>query len=117
MRIFNSGGWVVDTEAVEPLHGCNLVLLDETLEVACVRLYNQDPTKANYRVGMDHGVPVEQGPFYERLSGLIKPDEEPWKSFSASVADLVGEREEALKTIIANAQATPKLTPAQAANT
>ena len=115
VRIFNSGGWVVDTEVVEPLHGCNLVLLDETLEVACVRLYNQDPTKANYRVGMDQGVPVEQGQFYQRLSGLIKPDEEPWKSFSASVADLVVEREEALKTIIANAQATPKLTSAQAA--
>ena len=60
-------------------------------------------------------MPLEQGPFYQRLSSLINPDEEPWKSFSAAVHALVVEREKALTTIIANAAATPKLTRAQAA--
>ncbi len=103
VRIFNTGGWVVDTLEVEPLHGANMVLIDENLEVACVRLYNQAADAAAYRVKLDDGLPAEQGPFYERLSGLIRPDDDQWRSFSAAVAELVTEREKGLDTIIANA--------------
>jgi hypothetical protein len=103
VRIFNSGGWVVDTLTVEPLHGCNLILVDEHLEVACVRLYNQSADRQSYKVRLDNGLPAEQGPFYQRLSGLIHADQEPWASFSAACADLVIEREKALDTIITNA--------------
>jgi UDP-2,3-diacylglucosamine pyrophosphatase LpxH len=103
VRIFNSGGWVVDTLAVEPLHGANLVLIDEDLEVACVRMYNQATDPTAYRVRMDDGLPAEQGPFYRRLSGLIQPDDGVWRDFSAAVATTVTEREKALATIIANA--------------
>jgi UDP-2,3-diacylglucosamine pyrophosphatase LpxH len=103
VRIFNTGGWVVDTLAVEPLHGANMVLVDENLEVACVRLYNQAADPAAYRVRLDDGLPAEQGPFYQRLSGLVRADEEPWKGFSAAAAALVSEREKALAAIIANA--------------
>jgi hypothetical protein len=103
VRVFNSGGWVVDTLVVEPLHGANVVLIDENLEVACVRLYNQVADKSAYRVRIDDGLPVEQGPFFQRLSGLISPGDEVWTRFSSAVADLVVERQEALKTIIANA--------------
>jgi hypothetical protein len=103
MRIFNTGGWVVDTLAVEPLHGANLVLIDDDLEVACVRLYNQADDASAYRVRMDDGLPEEQGPFYQRLSGLIRPEDDVWRNFSQAVATLVKERETALATIIANA--------------
>jgi hypothetical protein len=103
VRIFNTGGWVVDTLEVEPLHGANMVLIDENLEVACVRLYNQAADAAAYRVKLDDGLPAEQGPFYARLSGLIRSDDDPWRSFSAAAARLVAEREKALATIIANA--------------
>jgi len=108
VRIFNSGGWVVDTLKVEPLHGANMVLIDENFEVACVRLYNQAEDAAAYRVQMDDGLVAEQGPFYRRLSGLIQPDDGVWKDFSAAVATLVTEREKALATIIANAGAPRK---------
>jgi hypothetical protein len=103
VRIFNTGGWVVDTLEVEPLHGANLVLIDESLEVACVRLYNQAADAAAYRVKLDDGLPAEQGPFYERLSSLIRPDDDLWRSFSAAAAELVTERAKTLSTIIANA--------------
>jgi hypothetical protein len=103
VRIFNTGGWVVDTLEIEPLHGANMVLIDENLEVACIRLYNQATNPAAYRVKLDSGLPEEKGPFYQRLSGLIRPDNEPWRSFSAAAAGLVTEREKALATIIANA--------------
>jgi hypothetical protein len=103
VRIFNSGGWVVDTLDVEPLHGANMVLIDENLEVACVRLYNQAPSPVAYQVRLDDGLPAEQGPFYQRLSSLIRADDEVWKSFSAAAAALVTEREKALATVIADA--------------
>jgi hypothetical protein len=103
VRIFNSGGWVVDTLSVEPLHGANLVLVDENLEVACVRMYNQATEAAAYQVRLDDGLPEEQGPFYERLSELIRADDAVWTAFSVAAATLVGEREKTLATIIANA--------------
>ncbi len=103
VRTFNTGGWVVDTLAVEPLHGANMVLIDESLEVVCVRLYNQAADPAAYQVHLDDGLPVEQGPFYQRLNELLRPGDEVWKTFSAAVAALVTEREKALATIIADA--------------
>lgn len=103
VRIFNSGGWVVDTLDVEPLQGANVVLIDENLEIACVRLYNQAADAAAYRVKLDDGLPAEQGPFYRRLSGLIQANDEVWSSLSLAVAELVTERSKALATIIASA--------------
>jgi len=108
VRIFNSGGWVVDTLEVEPLHGANMVLIDENLEVACVRLYNQAARPGAYQVRLDDGLPAEQGPFYQRLSGLIDAGRQPWAGFSAAAASLVTEREAALNTIIQNAGAPRK---------
>jgi UDP-2,3-diacylglucosamine pyrophosphatase LpxH len=103
VRIFNSGGWVVDTLAVEPLHGANMVVIDDDLEVACVRLYNQAADPSGYRVRMDDGLPAEQGPLYHRLCGIIQPDDAVWSDFSSAVATTVTEREKALSTIIASA--------------
>jgi hypothetical protein len=103
VRVFNTGGWVVDTLNVEPLHGASVVLIDEHLEVACVRLYNQAADTADYRVRLDDGLPAEQGPFYRRLSGLIQADDEVWKKLSEAAAELVTERTKALARIIADA--------------
>ena len=86
-----------------------MVLIDEALEVACVRLYNQAADPGAYQVRLDDSLPAEQGPFYQRLSDLIDPAQEPWKGFSAAVAGLVPEREKALATIIANAGRPRKL--------
>jgi hypothetical protein len=103
VRVFNTGGWVVDTLQVEPLHGANMVLIDEKMEVACLRLYNQASDSSSYRVHLDNGLPEEQGPFYQRLSELVRADDPPWKDFSSAAAGLVPERSKALARIIANA--------------
>ncbi|MDQ1394382.1 MAG: hypothetical protein QOF30_3359 [Acidimicrobiaceae bacterium] len=103
VRIFNSGGWVVDTKEVEPFHGANLVLLDDDLEVACIRLFNQATDAAQYRVRLDDGLPAEQGPFYQHLSELVRPDDDVWKNFSQAVAALVTERANSLTDIIDHA--------------
>jgi hypothetical protein len=100
VRIFNTGGWVVDTLDVEPLHGANLVLVDENLEVAAVRLYNQATGSGSYRVRLDAALAEEQGPFYRRLSELVRADDDPWKGFSDAVSGAVPERQQALGRII-----------------
>lgn len=103
VRVFNTGGWVVDTLEVEPLHGAAMILLDENLEVASVRVYNQASDPGSYRVSLDRGVPEEQGAFYERLSPWVDPALPTWRDLSAAIADLVAERRRALSWIIANA--------------
>lgn len=103
IRVFNTGGWVVDTLQVEPLHGANLALVDENMEVACLRLYNQASDPTAYQVHLDDGLPEEQGPFYQRLAELIDAGSTPWTTFSTDVAALVAERSKALAKIIADA--------------
>jgi hypothetical protein len=66
-------------------------------------MYNQATEAAAYQVRLDDGLPEEQGPFYERLSELIRADDAVWTAFSVAAATLVGEREKTLATIIANA--------------
>ena len=111
VRIFNTGGWVVDTLNVEPLYGASVVLIDENLEVACLRLYNQTTDAGAYRVHLDDGLPAEQGPFYRRLSSLVRAEDQVWKDFSAAVAELVTERTKALARIIAEAGRTRPAKP------
>jgi hypothetical protein len=102
VRVFNTGGWVVDTPEADARHGANLVVIDDDLEVACVRLYNQSDDPATYRVRMDDALPEEQGPLYRHLEKLIGADPEPWQAFSAAVSAAVAERQGVLKTILAN---------------
>jgi hypothetical protein len=83
-----------------------VVLIDENLEVACVRLYNQSSDAGAYRVHLDDGLPAEQGPFYRRLSGLIRAEDKVWRDFSAAAAELVTERTKTLARIIADAGRT-----------
>ena len=103
VRVFNTGGWVVDTLRAQPLSGANMVLLDENLEVASVRVYNQSDDPGSYRVGFDDGVPEEHGAFRERLSPWVDPALPVWRDLSAAIADLVAERQRALSWIIRNA--------------
>ena len=39
--VYNTGGWVVETVDPAPLHGGAAVLLNENLDVASLRLYNE----------------------------------------------------------------------------
>ncbi|HEY2383974.1 MAG TPA: metallophosphoesterase [Terriglobia bacterium] len=86
--LYNSGGWVVDTPQAEPLHGASAVLVDENLDVVSLRFYNQQADAANYAVRVSEAQRPNgtHSAFYERLQGLINPNRDPWKSFSAVVA-------------------------------
>src|SRR5205807_8784895 len=49
--IYNTGGWVVDSLKPAPLQGGAVILIDEALNVASLRVYNQAADASSYRVG------------------------------------------------------------------
>jgi hypothetical protein len=99
VNLANTGGWVVDTVDTNPLQGAAAVLVDEDLEVASLRLYDQQDDASAYRVRVS-SVTDPNSEFVERLTGLVRPDEGCWRALSEAVAVAVPERHKALETII-----------------
>jgi len=88
VKVYNTGGWVIDTVAPEPVHGASVLLLDENLNVAAIRMYNQAAGPEDYAVDVAEARPVKKpdNPFHRKIRERVRPSEEPWKSFSKSVA-------------------------------
>jgi UDP-2,3-diacylglucosamine pyrophosphatase LpxH len=99
VSLANTGGWVVDTTETNPLQGAAAVIVDEDLQVASLRLYDQTPNASDYKVRV---APVTgaDSPLVKRLSGLVQPDTGCWKALSAAVGVAVPARHAALQTII-----------------
>ncbi len=102
MNVYNSGGWVVDTVQPASIYGAAVILVDETLQPISLRMYNQATSAADYTVRVEES--TRQGapssPFHDRISALVDPASEPWKSFSATVAEAVGIHAQVLQTKI-----------------
>lgn len=96
-HVYNTGGWVVDTEEAAPVMGGGVVLLDEHLNAVSMRMYNEAANDAEYSVRLavpnDGGHPVTN-PLYDRLQGLFNPTRDPWKAFSTTVAKEVVHRQQ-----------------------
>lgn len=103
--VYNTGGWVVDTVDPEPLHGGAVILVDENLDTASLRMYNEaaDPAQCPVRVEQATRAGVGDNPFHTRISGLVKPDAPPWTTFSELVARAVRVRQQDLRQKINSA--------------
>ena len=102
MKVYNSGGWVVDTVQPAPIYGAAVILIDETLQATSLRMYNQATSAGEYAVRVEESTHpgVTSNPFHDRISTLVKPSSEPWKTFSAVVAEAVGVHAQVLQTKI-----------------
>lgn len=102
--VYNTGGWVVETEKTSPFHGGAVVLLNENLDVASLRLYNEADDAADYRVDVYEVPQPGQGgsDFFNKLSELVQPDQPPWGGFSDTVAKEVDDRRRVLLAKIAS---------------
>lgn len=102
LNVYNSGGWVVDTVDPQPLHGGAVVLVDEELNAVSLRMYNEKADKDEYAVRVEEALTSHgpNNPLYDRVSQLVDPLEDPWKTLSATVADSVSIRRENLRTTI-----------------
>jgi hypothetical protein len=85
MAVYNTGGWVVDTEQTEPAHGGAIVVVDEQFNLASLRMYNEARSPHDYRVRVE-AVDSSQNPLYTHLAQLVNSDTDPWRSFSQAVA-------------------------------
>ena len=91
VEVYNTGGWVVETVAPQPLHGGSVVLIDEDLNAVSLRMYNENGAPAGPAISLQEarhpGDAVN--PFYLHLSSLISRRAEAWREFSATAARAV----------------------------
>jgi hypothetical protein len=102
LKVYNSGGWVVDHTQPTPIFGAAALLVDETLQTTSLRLYNQALLPEDYLVRVEEaGSHVfTDNTFHQRIKSLVQPAGEPWKSFSAAVSEAVRVHEQVLQTKI-----------------
>ena len=77
--ILNTGGWVVDTPQLQPLHGASAVLIGEDLSAVSLRCYNEGA----YEVRVEEPVPPngKHAALYDGIANLVRAQPQPWKSF------------------------------------
>ncbi len=95
VRIFNTGGWVVDTAAPAPVQGGVMVLIDDNLEVVPVQIYRQSAVSSFSPVQLlpektSDGSPPSE--FRSWVAARIDPATEPWASITAAASTLTAQR-------------------------
>jgi Calcineurin-like phosphoesterase len=99
LKIYNSGGWVVDTLQEQRLTGGSIILVDENLDVVSLHMYKE----GNYKPGFEEAKPnngEEHTGFFKRLQQDTDFNAEPWLSFSKLAEEGVSMRFTALAKII-----------------
>jgi hypothetical protein len=108
VALFNSGGWVVDTELPVPKQGAAAILLDSELNAVSLRLYNQAAHPQEYQVRVAGLDDPESREFFSSISSRTNPTRPPWHDFSNTVARAVAERRHALARIITRGERTAR---------
>jgi hypothetical protein len=84
LRLYNSGGWVVDSLDPQANGGWAAVLLDENLDTVSLRFAPEGTGKAMCLAeAARHGQPPSA--FHKRLQGLVDAGGAPWSDFLAAV--------------------------------
>lgn len=88
VKVFNSGGWVVDTMKPQPLHGGSVLLVDDTLDVVSLNMYRE----GNYQITVEefsHDDAGDHCPLYHKLQQIVNTPGGPWPAFEAEVKTAV----------------------------
>jgi len=105
LSVFNTGGWVVDSQQTQPLNGASMLLVDEALEVVGIRLYAESDRLDDYQVSV-FGLPGpdgKPGPFQQRVTELVQRSLPLWRAFSRAAGPAVAERRALLDTNVRRA--------------
>jgi hypothetical protein len=109
--VWNTGGWVVETERPDETHGASLIVADGDANAAVVRLYDEAPrgSAAPGATGsLADGVSAarvaalwtraDEGGrrFAERVRDVVRPDAGPWRAFRVAAGAAVAVRRERL---------------------
>lgn len=90
VKVYNSGGWVVDTLNQQPLHGGSIILVDEHLDIMSLQMYREG--KLNVTVEELKGSEEIGCKFNEHLQRVINMNQEPWSGFASIVEKEVKQR-------------------------
>lgn len=102
LNVMNTGGWVVDGLQPEPLHGAAAILVDEDLNSLMLRFYAQRNSASEYHAVVQTTPGSENTEFAQRVRAIVEANRKPWSEFSATVADVVTQRNQDLATILAS---------------
>ena len=101
VTVMNTGGWVVDGLEPEPMHGAAAILVDEDMHALMLRFYTQRAQPSEYRTEILTPPATPDSEFARRIKAIVEADRKPWSAFSATVADVVAERNQDLADILA----------------
>lgn len=102
VNVYNTGGWIVESVSPEQIHGGAVILVDENLNTVSLRMYNEaeDPSRYEVRIKEATHEGEEKNPLFQKINNLVKPSEDPWKTFSAIAARTVRIRAQNLRARI-----------------
>lgn len=93
--VYNTGGWVVDSEQTEEVHGGAILLFDEDLNAASLRMYNERKALKDYVVEV-HA--LTDNPLKKRIRKLVGDGKAgPWAKFSKTLGKDVRERRKLIR--------------------
>jgi hypothetical protein len=89
--VYNSGGWVVDSLQYNEWHGGSVVLIDDQLNVAAIRMYNEtrDDSPVPARLEPISNSSHLPNPLATEIEKLKFDKAGPWKKFSQEVASAI----------------------------
>ena len=108
LDVYNSGGWMVETLRYAPFHGGSIILVDDQLNVASIRMYNENADDRPLPVRLE---PVPSASLHNPLASEIEQlkfsEEDPWKTFSQTVASIIQIRRRHLKKRVSSTLTNP----------
>ncbi len=98
VHVYNTGGWVVDTLVPAPCHGGAIVLIDENMETAFLKVYNESASPRKRSVEIDCATDADhhQNQFSSQIKTLVESSRRCWKKLSTEIDTAVTVRRERL---------------------
>ena len=104
VKVYNLGGWVIDTADPDPLHGAAAFLLDDDLNGACLPLY-QEGTRKDVTTDEVLRPGEEKSEFCRQLALLLRAHGDEWNEWESTVSRVREERAARLGQRVAEARA------------
>lgn len=99
VKVYNTGGWVVDTVKVTAQAGWAVVFVDESFNVATLRGAGDDPARG-VRVAQ---AATSENPLSQRLKASVAASSNEWSAFAKALENSIAIHLENLKQKIASA--------------
>lgn len=106
--VYNTGGWTVDAKRPSPAFGASVLLISEKLDVACIRIFNDDEHIApGFEIHSADGSTGPTTAFQRAVSSSIerarREAPQVWSEMAVQIGNAVGLRRERLNARYRNA--------------